>query len=391
MAPKKDAAPPPAADDAPAEEPQEKEIVVQMEGNFLLANGSTYKGQYNVIRKASKDTLDAEVAGTALEPLVDKADQPVVPTTEKDADGVPRRKDGLLESEKKEIHGYGKLLFGPELFDGEWRHGQMIKGKHVFASGAVYEGFFLENKFHGFGRYCWKDGREYEGFFADGKMHGEGTYRHFTDGNPSQFSGISVNGQFKSGHSEQAAAKEEFLNAYGAPFIESVKALLTAEGADHTLLLVAPGLEKEWAAGRTWEEALSGPSGEGAEEGEEREEYERLLAEAKEAFPELEHLLVGPCPTSADIPLVEQICSNFGGETEPGITLVSAKSPQVRAPSMQYRGQCVSVSAPGVGSILLCNVGKSKGQYGDDPDSFEDLDISKACWRLVAVEKVEEE
>jgi hypothetical protein len=390
MAPKKDAAPPAAADEAPAEEPQEKEIVVQMEGAFLLSNGSSYKGQYNVIRKASADTINAEVAGTALEPLVDKTDQPVVPTVEKDGDGVPRRKGGELESEKKEIHGYGKLLFGPELFDGEWRHGQMIKGKHVFASGAVYEGFFLNNKFHGFGRYCWKDGREYEGFFCDGKMHGEGTYRHFTDGNPSQFSGISVDGKFQSGHGEQAAAKEEFLAAYGTPFIESVRATLTAEGADHSQLLVAPGLEKEWAAGRTWEQVTSGP-GEGELEGEEKEEYDRLVAEADEAFPELEHLLVGPCPTSADSSIVGDICANFGGEQEPAITLVSAKPPQVNAPPLQYRGQCVSVSAPGIGSFMLCNVGASKGRYGDDAESVWDLDVSQACWRLIAVEKAEEE
>jgi len=390
MAPKKDA-PPPAADEAPAEEPQEKEITIQMEGNFLLANGSTYKGQYNVIRKASADTINAEVAGTALEPLVDKADQPVVPTVEKDADGVPRRKGGELESEKKEIHGYGKLLFGPELFDGEWRHGQMIKGKHVFASGAVYEGFFLDNKFHGFGRYCWKDGREYEGFFADGKMHGEGTFRHFTDGNPVQFSGISVFGQFKSGHTEQAASKEQFLVAYGAPFIESVKAMLSVEGADLSHLLVAPGLEKEWAAGRTWEQVVSGP-GESAE-GEEiaGEEYAATVAEAKGGFPELDHLLVGPCPTSADMSIVEGICANFGGEQEPAITLVAEKPPQVCAPSMQYRGQCVSVSSPGVGSMLLCNVGASKGVYGDGAESVWDFDVSQACWRLVAVEKAEEE
>jgi len=390
MAPKKDAAPPPAADDAPAEEPQEKEITVQMEGNFLLANGSTYKGQYNVIRKASADTINPDVAGTALEPLIDKADDPVVPTVEKDADGVPRRKGGGLESEKKEIHGYGKLLFGPELFDGEWRHGQMIKGKHVFASGAVYEGFFLNNKFHGFGRYCWKDGREYEGFFCDGKMHGEGTYRHFTDGNPSQFSGISVDGQFKSGHSEQAASKEQFLASYGAPFIESVKATLTAEGAETAQLLVAPGLEKEWAAGRTWEDVTAGPS-EGAEEGEEKEEYDRLVAEAREAFPELDHLLVGPCPTPAEAAIVDQIVSQFGGETEPAITLVSAKPPQVSVPSMQYIGQCVSVSADGVGSFTLCNVGASRGRHGDGADSVYDLDVSQACWRLVAVETPAEE
>jgi len=390
MAPKKDA-PPPVDQEPVDQEPVEQDIVTQMEGNFVLANGSTYKGQYNVIRKASADTINAEVAGTALEPLVDKANDPVVPTVEKDADGVARReKGGGLESERKEIHGYGKLLFGPELFDGEWRNGQMIKGKHVFASGAVYEGFFLDNKFHGFGRYCWKDGREYEGYFSGGKMHGEGTYRHFTDGNPSQFSGISVHGQFKSGHAEQAESKEQFLAAYGAPFLASVKDVLSAEGADPTQLLVAPGLEKEWAAGRTWEQVTSGP-GEGELEGEEKEEYDRLVTEAGEGFPELEHLLIGPCPTSADLPVVESIVGLFGGETEPAITLVSAKTPQVRVPSMQYLGQCVSVSAPGVGSILLCNVGATKGRYGDGPDSVADLDVTQACWRLVAVEKAEEE
>lgn len=35
-------------------------------------------------------------------------------------------------------------------------------GKFTYASGALYEGQWLQNKYHGQGRYAWADGQVYE-------------------------------------------------------------------------------------------------------------------------------------------------------------------------------------------------------------------------------------
>ena len=53
-------------------------------------------------------------------------------------------------------HGEGKYTNGAEEYTGQWKNDKMCgKGKYVFASGAVYEGSFDDNKFHGQGRYTW--------------------------------------------------------------------------------------------------------------------------------------------------------------------------------------------------------------------------------------------
>lgn len=382
--------PPPAA---PVKEDESGAIVTKATGHFLLANGSSYVGEYNIIQTPSPEGAPAEVVGTAAEPLLDGQAQPLVPSLEKDADGNPvvplRRSGGDLESEKKEIHGYGKLLFGPELYDGEWRHGQMVKGKHVFASGAVYDGFFLHNKFHGFGRYCWADGREYEGYFCGGKMHGDGTYRNFTGSNPSHFAGFSVEGKFTSGHALQASAKAAYVESYGRPFVESVRTLLT-NGGDRNALLVAPGLADEWAKGRTFAEICEGPgAGVDAAEGE-AEELEALVSAAQEAHKELGSLLVGPCPTTAELALVEELANGLDAEENASsLTLLTETPAGVTVPMLRYIGQCVELAGD-AGSVTLCNVGYSKGALGDSADTVWDLDVSNADWRLIKATRTEE-
>jgi len=344
----------------------------------VLPNGSTYVGQYNCTTLVPVPPPDY-VVGTALEPL--------------------------QEQESLEIHGRGKLLFGPELYEGEWRHGQMTKGKHVFASGAVYEGFFLHNAFHGEGKYSWADGREYEGLFSAGQMHGLGTYRSFTDTATATFEGISVDGQFQSGHQEQDALKAKFVESYGAPLLESAKGAL-AKGADGHWpeLLVAPGLERDWIAKRTLAQIVDRCSSpDHLEEDETAEDLEKKVAEAQEGFKEMTFLLTGPFPTAQDFPLLQELAGGLEvppaaeGE-EPAapsatITLCVAPVPQVRVPSqLRYLGQCVKL-AGAAGSVVLCNVGWSKG----DPealgtaDAVADYDVTKACWRLVDAQKAETE
>jgi len=376
MAPKKKEEPPPEEEKKEEEAPPEP-VVEQRHGNFVLPNGSTYVGQYNCKFLVPVPPPDY-VVGTALEPL--------------------------QESESLEIHGRGKLLFGPELYDGEWRNGQMTKGKHVFASGAVYEGFFLHNQFHGQGKYSWADGREYEGLFAAGQMHGAGVYRSFTSTAAAAFEGVSVHGQFQSGHVEQDALQAKFCAAYGAPLLESAKAAL-AKGADGHWpeLLVAPGLERDWAAGRALGDIVERcKSPDQIAEDETAEDLEKAIEEAQAAYKEITFLLDGPFPTAVDFPLLHELVEGLtvpppaDGE-EPAapataMTLCEAQPPQVRKAQLRYLGQCVQLAGAS-GTVLLCNVGWSKGDPAalDTADAVADYDVTKACWRLVAAEKAQTE
>lgn len=52
------------------------------------------------------------------------------------------------------------------------------EGKMTYARGNVYEGPFLNDKFHGErGVYRWSDGDEYVGPWRDGERHGGGIFR----------------------------------------------------------------------------------------------------------------------------------------------------------------------------------------------------------------------
>ncbi|CAM9281202.1 unnamed protein product [Sphacelaria rigidula] len=67
-------------------------------------------------------------------------------------------------------HGKGKNVDDQELFIGEW-HYDVMHGEGVmsFGSNATYRGSFVENKFNGFGTYTWPDGAVYEGYWRDNK------------------------------------------------------------------------------------------------------------------------------------------------------------------------------------------------------------------------------
>jgi hypothetical protein len=50
----------------------------------------------------------------------------------------------------------------------------MPKGTFKFADGAVYEGDWIDGKYHGTGKFSFGNGDVYEGGFRNGKYHGTG-------------------------------------------------------------------------------------------------------------------------------------------------------------------------------------------------------------------------
>jgi len=397
MAPKKapePVAPPPVEEKEPEPQPEYKY------GEFLLPNGASYCGEYirtfqskgQGPRTVANQQEDARNS-SALEPLVDSTDKPLV--------------------HKDTIHGRGNYLFGPERFEGWWRNGEMLEGCYVFASNAIYEGSFLGNKFHGPGKYAWPDGKEYEGQFADGKMHGLGTFRNFTGAG--SFTGTALRGHFQSNHVEQDEAKVAFVAEYGAPLLEAARKAL----ADPEQLLVCPKLEKEWLAGHSFAAVEQRLAAGDLLDGETQEELQALVEEARKSFPELTGLLSGPFPTSADCGLVQQLAEALGrehmpeggwpeGEEAPGkttLTIVVDAVAAVRHAPLEYLGQCVELRGE-LGSCMLVNVGTSKGLVSDpdrgDPDltpeqrvqevgaRVDDLVPGLAQWRLLSVTKAEE-
>lgn len=64
-------------------------------------------------------------------------------------------------------------------YDGEYNYdGQKDGiGRFEWASGAVYEGDFVEDRLEGSGYFRWPCGSSYEGTWRDGRMHGFGLFR----------------------------------------------------------------------------------------------------------------------------------------------------------------------------------------------------------------------
>ena len=95
--------------------------------------------------------------------------------------------------------GEGTFTFGPESYVGSWLndvyHG---KGKYKFASGSVYEGSFVNGLFDGEGTYTFPDGAVYKGWWKQNNMHGKGEY---TDSRGVKWGGNFFNGMFDTGKS----------------------------------------------------------------------------------------------------------------------------------------------------------------------------------------------
>lgn len=49
-------------------------------------------------------------------------------------------------------------------------------GIYTWQDGRMYEGFYQEDKKHGYGIYTWSDQKKYAGWWSNGKQHGIGVF-----------------------------------------------------------------------------------------------------------------------------------------------------------------------------------------------------------------------
>lgn len=49
-------------------------------------------------------------------------------------------------------------------------------GIYTWQDGRMYEGFYREDKKHGYGIYTWSDQKKYSGWWYQGKQHGLGVF-----------------------------------------------------------------------------------------------------------------------------------------------------------------------------------------------------------------------
>lgn len=83
---------------------------------------------------------------------------------------------------------------------GDWKDGNISgKGKYTFASGAIYDGEWQCNKFHGRGTYVWPGvngggSSSYIGDWVENKMHGVGAFLASTG---DRYQGVFHNDRFQ--------------------------------------------------------------------------------------------------------------------------------------------------------------------------------------------------
>ncbi len=132
-------------------------------------------------------------------------------TTIAAADRNNKEKDA---SNKSEPQGeFKRIEIDGDLFEGYFLNGKKNgRGKYIWANGDVYDGMWKDGKRCGRGRISWSNGASFDGEWHDGKKHGRGTYTwadgtyyegEFADGNFNGFgkkvysSGDVYEGQWK--------------------------------------------------------------------------------------------------------------------------------------------------------------------------------------------------
>lgn len=132
-------------------------------------------------------------------------------TTIAAADRNNKEKDA---SNKSEPQGeFKRIEIDGDLFEGYFINGKKNgRGKYTWANGDVYDGMWKDGKRCGRGRISWSNGASFDGEWHDGKKHGRGTYTwadgtyyegEFADGNFNGFgkkvysSGDVYEGQWK--------------------------------------------------------------------------------------------------------------------------------------------------------------------------------------------------
>jgi len=333
---KKAAAPPPPPDPVEEETKVEEEPPIEvLEGDFQLADGSSYSGEY------------------------------------------------IVKQEHPLMHGKGRLLTWPESFEGSFCEGLYKQGVFKGADGSVYSGSFHNNLFHGPGEYKWSDGRAYRGMWQEGLMHGRGEFENFSFGVDRLFEGFSVCGKFLSSLKGQEEAKRGFLAEYVDAYNNSAKAALQdiaskvspPEPADPKAKKGAPPPEEaafEWP-----KEYMVPPEPENDDPSEEREQVLEVVA--------------GPFPDGTTLkPAAVITFAGFftEGAAEPGqVTLLEERGQpldgfdggRLKKEQLDYVGQGValSIATPEPGALKLLVLVNVSPEYH----------VSSARWKLVYAEE----
>lgn len=80
---------------------------------------------------------------------------------------------------ENKFHGKGRFISKSMSYDGFWKHGfPHGKGREIWKSGAVYKGSFYFGQKWGHGSYLWPNKNLYEGSWAGDLMHGKGSIKY---------------------------------------------------------------------------------------------------------------------------------------------------------------------------------------------------------------------
>jgi uncharacterized protein YwqG len=115
--------------------------------------------------------------------LLEKSEKEEADEAQYEREKLPLNADTTYEGETAngKPHGKGKWtsILG-SAFEGEFAHGNAVRGKLTFPNGQTYEGSFLDGDYyHGTGKHTFPNGDVYEGNFVDGKLTGKGKYTYY--------------------------------------------------------------------------------------------------------------------------------------------------------------------------------------------------------------------
>eukprot|EP00796_Vickermania_ingenoplastis_P001919 gene1919-1162_t len=163
------------------DEEREEELI----GYFEYRDGSTYEGRFQARGENSISSNSPYPAPSGHKRSSNAAQHAPAP---KNAGGVSSSSPGsaagaaggLVDPNTQPVthHGSGRYCDASGAnYDGQWIDGRISGvGTFHYTSGASYTGSMLENHYHGMGKYVWPDGSYYDGHWENNVMHGMGTY-----------------------------------------------------------------------------------------------------------------------------------------------------------------------------------------------------------------------
>eukprot|EP00933_Yihiella_yeosuensis_P031246 TRINITY_DN24785_c1_g2_i1.p1 TRINITY_DN24785_c1_g2~~TRINITY_DN24785_c1_g2_i1.p1 ORF type:complete len:340 (-),score=68.67 TRINITY_DN24785_c1_g2_i1:85-1104(-) len=269
------------------------------------------------------------------------------------------------------LTGEGILQAGPEKFQGTFENGKYKVGTYTASTGAVYEGSFRDNLFHGVGEYRWTDGRVYRGTWKAGSMHGCGNLNNFVHGLNKGFMGFCLDGEFNSCVKEQAKARELFLKEYSDDVVPSASAALKAAAESAT----ADGVLEDY---------IIIPNRQGTKDTKDKDKRPAFSGE---------DLVTGPFPEATAFPqaLLQDFVAGLaeGAEKPLQVTVYTPTNlpdkkqeqrsqfgiKRLKRPQLQVVGQAIEFVAPdaedgGISCIVVVN-------------TCTEFDTQQAKWKLV--------